>query len=192
LRDRLTRAALKPAPNGGGATPVDEFDGVEEIEAAIRHADDRERIIGLVAAPLAAAVALLVMGALISNDPAALLSNGQPNSRHVSLPLYHELLIVLVALAVLILIMAWFRKRLYLGITLALFGLAIFNLHYWGFGVPFVMAGAWYLVRSYRLQRRLREATGDGPWRDGSTRSGRSPRSNKRYTPPGSRSGRPR
>ncbi len=40
--------------------------------------------------------------------------------------------------------MALWRKRLFMGILAAMYGLAIFNLHYWGFGVPFVMVGAWY------------------------------------------------
>ena len=44
----------------------------------------------------------------------------------------------------------------------ALYGLAVFNLHWWGFGVPFVLVGAWYLVRAYRAQRALKEATGVG------------------------------
>ena len=72
---------------------------------------------------------------------------------------------------------------------MALYGLAVFNLHYWGFGIPFILAGAWYLVRAYRLQRDLKEATGDVP----GTRPGpvgawsdrrRATRPNKRYTPP--------
>jgi hypothetical protein len=68
--------------------------------------------------------------------------------------------------------------------------LAIFNLHYWGFGLPFILAGAWYLVRAYRLQRDLGVATGDKPARPGARRRGRGgtdtarPKPNKRYTPP--------
>ena len=60
-----------------------------------------------------------------------------------------------------------------------MYGLSIFNFGYLGFGVPFVMVGAWYLVRTYRLHRSLKEATADGP----STSTAR-PTSNKRYTPP--------
>ena len=56
---------------------------------------------------------------------------------------------------------------------MALYGLAVFNLHYWGFGVPFILVGAWLLVRAYRLQRDLREATGDAPARPGPTPAGR-------------------
>jgi len=96
---------------------------------------------------------------------------------------------VLIGLAVVMLVLAVLRKRLYLGIVMALYGLAIFNLRYWGFGIPFVMAGAWYLVRAYRLQRDLREATGGKPPRAGSQRRGDAgtaprPQPNKRFTPP--------
>ena len=45
---------------------------------------------------------------------------------------------------------------------MALYGLSIFNLHYWGFGVPFLLFGSWYLVRAYRLQQKLKLAQGDG------------------------------
>ncbi len=96
---------------------------------------------------------------------------------------------MLLGLSALMLAMAWLRKRLFLGIVTALYGLAIFNLHYWGFGVPFVMIGAWLLVRSYRLQRSLREAGATGSDRRHAA-SAAPPRSNKRYTPPGSAPGR--
>jgi hypothetical protein len=77
------------------------------------------------------------------------------------------------------------RKRLFLGISMALFGLAVFNLHYWGFGVPFLLAGAWYLVRAYRFQQELKRAeTGSPPPRAKRSTNGSRPRSNKRYTPP--------
>ena len=86
------------------------------------------------------------------------------------------------------LVTAWFRKRMYLGICMALYGLAIFNLHYWGFGIPYVLGGAWLLVRAYRLQRELREATGDRRRRRRAGRAAapgsRRPSANKRYTPP--------
>ncbi|MHB8594018.1 MAG: hypothetical protein ACYDB3_06735 [Acidimicrobiales bacterium] len=102
----------------------------------------------------------------------------------MSVGLYHELLVVLLVLAVAMMAAAWFRKRLYLGIVMALYGLAIFNLHYWGFGIPFILAGAYYLVRSYRLQRSLREATGEVPGGRGPRPPGAPPRASKRYTPP--------
>ena len=81
----------------------------------------------------------------------------------MNLSLYHELSLVLLGLSVVMLATAFFRKRLYLGIVMALYGLAIFNLRYWGFGIPFVLVAAWLLVRAFRLQRDLREATGDSP-----------------------------
>ena len=201
--DRLRNAFLKP-PKAG--TDTNERQAVKptampDLESEVRYADDKERLFGLIGAPLAAAIGILVIGALISNDPPALLKNGQVDKLHVNVTIYHDLTAVLLALSVLMLATAWFRRRLYLGIVMALYGLAIFNLHYWGFGVPFVMVGAWLLVRSYRLQRDLREATGGqraGGQRSGGQRSngqrsngqrsngaGRrtAPQRNKRYTP---------
>ena len=115
------------------------------MRLAVRSATDKERLIGLLAAPLGAAIGILVITALIDNDPPAHLKNGQLNRLHVSLSVYHELFFVLLGLSILILVMAMLRKRLFLGITMALYGLAVFNLHYWGFGVPFILAGAWLL-----------------------------------------------
>ncbi|MGH9030283.1 MAG: hypothetical protein ACRDV4_11805, partial [Acidimicrobiales bacterium] len=144
----------------------------------------------LIAAPFAAAIGVLVTGALISSDPPALLRNGHPNKLHVSVSVYHDLTLVLLALSLLILAMAWYRKRLYLGVVMALYGLAIFNLHYWGFGIPFLLGGSWFLVRAYRLQRDLREATGQGRTRPAADQRRRvapgaaSARPSKRYTPP--------
>ncbi|HWD24865.1 MAG TPA: hypothetical protein VG368_05335, partial [Acidimicrobiales bacterium] len=105
-----------------------------------------------------------------------------------------ELAGVLVVMSILMLVTAMMRKRIFLGVTTALFGLAVFNLHYWGFGVPFLMVGSWYLVRAYRLQRGLREAGGGGTYSSGSKAVGRGysqPGANKRYTPPVARTKRP-
>jgi len=173
LGDRLRSAIMKPVEPDAASTDKasDKPLSVEELEATLRSATDKERLIGLLAAPLAAAIGILVISALIVNDPPALLKNGQVNRLHVSLSLYHDLGAVLLALSVLMLATAMFRKRLYLGILMALYGLAVFNLHYWGFGVPFIMGGAWLLVRAYRLQRDLREAT-EEPSRPGVQRPG--------------------
>ena len=73
---------------------------------------------------------------------------------------YQTLTFVLLGMAVLILVTSWLRKRLFMGIVLAMFGLGIFNLHFWGFGIPFLMAGAWLLVRAYRLHTKLKLAGG--------------------------------
>ena len=126
------------------------------------------------AAPFAAAIAILVVGALITNDPPARLGNGQLNSLHVSLSLYPDLGGVLIVLSILMLATAMWRKRLLLGIVTALYGLGIFNLHYWGFGVPFIMLSAWLLARG--LQGAARPAGGDGP---GGKRRGPAPGSRR-------------
>jgi hypothetical protein len=187
LGQRLKRVILKPAPPGADSPskPSNESMSVDELEATVRYADDKERLIGLTAAPLAAILGLAIISALISNDPPALLK-GQPNKLHVGVGTYHELLAVLLALSVAMLITALYRKRLFLGIATAMYGLAVFNLHYWGFGIPFVMIGAWLLVRAYRFQRSLREATGDLPGRGRNSGGGGPPRASRRYTPPSS------
>jgi len=190
LAERVRGLVLKPQdPDAAPARPTVGAPRTEEVvEAELRRSDDKERLIGLIAAPVAAVIGLLVTGTLIARDPAATLAGGAPNPRHVSVSLYQDLTLVVLALAVLMLGFAWFRKRLPLGIVTALFGLAIFNLHYWGFGVPFIMLAAWLLVRSYRLQRELREARGELPVRGGSgarvLSGGGRPGANKRYTPP--------
>jgi hypothetical protein len=153
---------------------------VEELEAAIRSSDDKERAIGLVAAPIAAIIGILVGSATIQNA----------KNTHQSTAEFVDLTYVLLALAVLVLVTSMLRKRLFQGISLALFGLAIFNLRFWGFGIPFLLAGSWYLVRAYRLQQALKRAGGGGPSGapprpKGSPGSGGTrPRPNKRYTPP--------
>ena len=102
------------------------------------------------AAPLAAIVGILVGSATIQHA----------KDTHQSVTVYDELTYVILAMSVLILVSSLLRKRLFQGITLALFGLAVFNLRFWGFGVPFLLAGAWYLVRAYRLQQALKRARG--------------------------------
>lgn len=183
LGERVRGAVLRPAApaadDSASPEPVP-APTVEELEARVKSADDKERAVGLIGAPVAGGIGILVISALIANDPAA------PDKLHVNVSLYHELAGVLVGLAILMLVMALLRKRLFLGIVFALYGLAIFNLHYWGFGVPFILAGAWLLVRAYRVQRDLREA-GGGPARAAANGRGASdssrPQPNKRYTP---------
>ena len=182
---RVTGFLLKPSdPAATTATASPSAArSVEELEEINRWADDKERIIGLIAAPVGALIAFLVIHADIANDPAQYLKNGATNPNYTSVSLYHEVLAVLLVLCVLLLVAAWFRKRLYMGILVALYGLAVFNLHWWGFGVPFVLVGAWYLVRSYRAQRDLKAARAEP--NGGATGSG--PASSKRYTPPAPR-----
>lgn len=186
-RERIGSFLLKP-PDPAVRAETAPPRTVEELRHVSRFADDKERLIGLVAAPVGAVIALLVTGALMANDPAARLKDGLANVKHVNPSLYGELMLVLLALCMAMVGTAWFRKRLLLGCAMALYGLAVFNLHYWGFGVPYVLFGAWLLVRAYRAQRDLREATGVGPSRFASGRAATSlaavPAASKRYTPP--------
>lgn len=190
LGEWLQKTFMKPVDPASEASAKAQKLPPEELEVEARYANDKERLIGLIGAPLAAAIGLLVIDALISHDPAALLKNGHVNTLHVSVSLYHELELVLLGLSLVMLVLAWFRKRLYLGMVFALYGLAIFNLRYWGFGIPFVMVGAWLLVRAYRLNRDLKEARVEAPRH---SRAGRAsvnaslPLPTKRYTQPASR-----
>ena len=159
---------------------------VADIEADIARSNDKERAIGLVAAPIAAIVGLIISNASIN----------YAKTHDQSVSVYDKLTYVLLGLAVLILITSWLRKRLFQGITLALYGLAIFQLHYtyFGFAAPFLLAGAWYLVRAYRLQQELKLAEAAGPSAPrpraapraapGTNGTAPRPRRNKRYTPP--------
>jgi hypothetical protein len=163
----------------------------DELAAAVARADDKERNIGLVAAPVGAIIALVTSADLINHAK----SLGQSTST------YQTLTYVLLAMAALMLATAWLRKRMPLGIVMALFGLGIFNLHYWGFGLPFLLGGAWYLTRAWRLQSKLKLA-GGGSRRSYGVPNGVSsnrlpsaggvlPRPNKRYTPATAKARRP-
>lgn len=192
LSQRFRSAFLQPGapdappPGVAAGTP----DSIPELEILVKRANDKERLVGVLGAPIAAAIATVIVDHLVAYDPAQYLANGQPNHLHVALSLYHELLAVSLGLAFLMMVTGLLRKRMILGMVMGLYGLGIFNLHYWGFGIPYVMAGAWLLVRQYRLQRSLREATGTGPAGSSFGRTTPSlgrPGSNKRYTPPSSR-----
>lgn len=182
LGERLQQRFLRPAKPGeadGWEIPT----GVAELEEANRRASDKERLVGAFGAPLGAAIAILVVRTLVSRDPSQYLANGQLNPKHVSVNLYGEDLVVLLVLSLVILGFSMWRKRLPMALGLALFGLTIFNLHYWGFGIPYILAAAWLLVRTYRLSHALKVENGvygtiEHPGR---------PRSNKRYTPPNKR-----
>jgi hypothetical protein len=180
--DRLRYATLKPVDDTAAPRGAYELSG-EELVTEEKQANDKERAIGLLAGPLATIISFAVIHDLVIHDPSANLSNGAINPAHVNSSIYTELFWVLIILSFGITGMALWRKRIYLGILTSLYGLAIFNLHYWGFGVPFVMVGAWYLVRSYRLRRNLKQSTAEGPSPSVRTTT-RRPSANKRYTPP--------
>ena len=183
IGDRLRTALLKPAPAGGDAEPGGDARSLEEVRTAERYADDKERFLGLVAAPLAAAIGFFISNYQIEHDPPAYLKDGLANPLHANVATYHVLELVLLALSLVILAMAWYRRRLFLGIAMALYGLGVFNLHYWGFGVPFLAGGAWLLVRAYRAHQAVKTA-GGGRSRDGAQSGLPRPKANKRYTPP--------
>lgn len=172
--ERLKYTLVRPEDEPTDTRPVEDR-AVEDIEDDIRQSNDKERAIGLVAAPVAA-----LIGIIIGTN-----SIDYAKTHHESLGTFETLTYVLIGLAVLILVSSMRRKRLFQGITLALYGLAVFNLRYWGFGIPFVLAGAWYLVRAYRFQQELKRAEAAGPRasRAKSGTNGARPRPNKRYTP---------
>jgi hypothetical protein len=169
---------VRPDDERNDTAPADDR-SIDEIEGDLRRSNDKERAIGLVVAPIAAIVGLVISSASINNAR----SHGQ------SVGVYDELTYVLLGLAVLILVSSLLRKRLFQGITIALFGVAVFQLKYSyvGFAAPFVLVGAWYLVRAYRLQQALRRAeAGQGGSSRPTRASGSASRArpNKRYTPP--------
>jgi hypothetical protein len=182
--ERLRYTMVKPDDDGNVKAEEPQLSR-EELEATIARANDKERNIGLVAAPVGAIVALFISADLIHHAQ----QTGQSTST------YQTLTFVLLGMAALILVASWLRKRLILGIVMALFGLGIFNLRYWGFGVPFLLAGSWYLVRAWRLNSKLKLAGGGSRRSYGPPNSqvspnrlpsagGVLPRPNKRYTPP--------
>jgi|HubBroStandDraft_6_1064221.scaffolds.fasta_scaffold1152503_1 hypothetical protein len=174
---RLKYTFVRP-DDDDDAGQVSDDRSVEELEETIRRSDDKERAIGLAAAPLAAIIGIIIGSATIDHAKAT----------HQSVNIYDELTYVILGMSVLILVSSLLRKRLFQGITMALYGLAVFNLRFWGFGIPFLLAGAWYLVRAYRLQQALKRAEAAAPsppQRNGSRpANGSRPRPNKRYTPP--------
>jgi hypothetical protein len=181
--ERLKYAMVRPDDEEPSPSSAADDRPADEVRAVIRRADDRERAVGLIAAPVSAAISFIVTTALIDRNSVAGAKHYTPAST------YHELLLVLLALGVLMLVTAMLRKRLFLAISMALYGIALFQLGWLGFAVPFVLAGAWYLVRSYRLQQELRRAEADdaGPVRSSArtgVANGARPRQSKRYTPP--------
>ena len=180
--ERIKYTLVRPDEEESDGAPG-EGSTVEQLRDHLRHADDRERAVGLIAAPVSAAVSFGIITALIDRDRT-------PGAKVVaSVSTLKELLVVLLALSVLMLVTALWRKRLFLGLVLAIYGVSLFQLGWLGFAIPFVLAGAWYIVRQFRIQQALRKAEGEAPGpsrpKDGSRSSnGSRPRQSKRYTPP--------
>ena len=178
--ERLKYSVVQPDDDASDKTSDR---SAEEVPAIIARADDKERAVGLIAAPVSAAISFIVITALIDRNSVVGAKHFTPAST------YHELLLVLLGLGVLMLVTAMLRKRLFMALSMALYGIALFQLGWLGFAVPFVLAGAWCLVRSYRLQQELRRAEPEdvrpapARTRSGAT-AGTRPRPSKRYTPP--------
>ncbi len=91
IRRRTLRAQGAARSSPGGARDEE------------KRANDKERAIGLLAAPLATLIGFLVIHALVANDPPAHLTDGAVNKLHVNLSTYHELFLVLIVLSFLML-----------------------------------------------------------------------------------------
>jgi hypothetical protein len=183
--ERLKYAMVKPDDDAGARPAPSDERSAEELQYAIRYADDRERAVGLIAGPIAALISFIVIGSMINRNsqPTTVAKNFVPAST------YHWVLLVFLALALVILVSAWWRKRMAMAIALALYGVGLFQLGWLGFAVPFVLAGAWYLVRAFRLQQAFKKAEAEESGTDRTTartNSGSKPRAraNRRYTPP--------
>jgi hypothetical protein len=179
LWERVKYSMVVPDDDRGARKEAQPVRSVDEVREDLRRSNDKERTIGFVVAPVAAIVGITISSASID----------YARTHHQNVHVYDELTYVLLALAALILVASLLRKRLFQGITIALFGLAVFQLHYSyvGFAAPFVLVGAWYMVRVYRLQQELRrsEADAGGARRNSvSPSKGPGPRPSKRYTPP--------
>jgi hypothetical protein len=177
--ERIKYSLVEPDEDRGTGKETRPVRSVEEVREDLRRSNDKERAIGFVVAPVAAIVGLTISTASIN----------YARTHHQNVHVYDELTYVLLGLAALILVASLLRKRLFQGITIALFGLAVFQLHYTyvGFAAPFILVGAWYMVRVYRLQQELRRSEADaGGGRRSSVAptSGSRPRPSKRYTPP--------
>ena len=178
----VSNFALKPAVaaedgTGNAKNTLDQLTTEAEIEAAAKRSNDKERLVGLLVSPVAAAIGFLVTTALVANDPKL------PDPHHVNPNQYTEFGLLAMALSLAMLGTAWFRKRTFFGIASAMYGLSLFNLHYWGFGVPYILIGSWYLVRAYRLAEKLK-AVRAGDITSPRTAVKRTGGPNKRYTPP--------
>lgn len=182
--ERLKYAMVRP--DGEDKRPAADERSAEELQYEVRYADDRERAVGLIAGPISVLISFIVIGSDISKNSS--LTTTAPKN-YVPASTYHWVLLIFVALAVIMLASAWWRKRMPLAIALALYGVGLFQLGWLGFAVPFVLAGAWYLVRAFRLQQALKkaEAAESATTRSTArTSNGSKPRAraNRRYTPP--------
>jgi hypothetical protein len=123
----------------------------EELEYSIKRIDDRERLMGMLMAPLGLGIATF------------LLINAPPMTAHRAKgQLSHATLVTLgvsaLIISVVVFVAALTRRRSFLGFSLVFLGLPV------GFPllVPFWIVGGWMILRAYRWQREL-GALGGGP-----------------------------
>jgi hypothetical protein len=186
---------------------VDHSDRPKRTEAEIiedlRRIDDRERLIGLIAGPLGAVVAVILMFHALAINPAV------HHKGHIAPSITEAYGIVGVFLGAIVVVAAFLRRRSFLGFTLLFMGISLGIV----FAIPFWIVGVWLLFRATRFQKELSELTGQPTrgWLGGSAgsrgtaragaggqgaRSGasssrkkpatdhRGPVASKRYTPP--------
>src|SRR5580704_9711497 len=77
LVERFKEAVVKPVEPSAAAKAkaADVPMSVEELEDAVAHADDKERLVGLLFAPAAAAIGIIIINLLIADDAVKTLKN---------------------------------------------------------------------------------------------------------------------
>jgi hypothetical protein len=123
----------------------------EELEHSIKHIDDRERLMGMLMAPLGLGIGTF----LLVNVPATTAHRAKGQLSHATLV---TLGVATLIISVVVFVAALTRRRSFLGFSLVFLGLPV------GFPllVPFWIVGGWIILRSYRWQREL-TALGGGP-----------------------------
>src|SRR5271163_4370959 len=82
LMNRLRGAFVKPVDPNAEPAPVNPPRTADELGVEMKTADDKERLIGLIAAPVAAIIGIVITNVAVSDDPAAFFSNGLVNPKH--------------------------------------------------------------------------------------------------------------
>lgn len=161
------------------------------VAAAVRGITDRERMLGFVAAAVAAALwCVLTIPGLV--HPPKHLQRGQPDTTQVAI-----YLAVGLVLAALIFASAIVRRRALLGFAVLFTGASFGGIVF--LALPFWALGGWLLWRAFTIQRAAAASTAAARGPASAGRAGRSARSarsgaaaterkppppSKRYTPP--------
>jgi hypothetical protein len=202
---RFATGFLRPPPSA--QVPTDDSSGGTSDEAkrrAVTYLDPLERKIGLVGAALAAAIALTNTLPYVLHPNTPVSQTVSPKKGHTcgvagftydkatgkcngqlpySLSHWTWVLVILLAFAVALLIAVRVGRRAPLGFAFLMSGLA-FDSQVGIYGLPFIAAGGWLLIRSWRVQRYGSTAApkrGEKPQRP----PPREPRKKKGEPPPG-------